>query len=440
MNRTFQPNTAILLACLAALSSMAAAPDHDHAHDEKPTSAKVRVDDAHSDDHDNAEGDGHDHNAHAEHADEVKLSPDAIKTYGIRVGTVEERSLAQSFLAPARIAFNTDAMAHVGSSVTGRVSDLRIKLGDTVKKGDLLAIVDSPELGEAQSDFLLKRTAIDTARPAVQLAKDAYERSRLLLDQSQGIALSEVQKRETDWRAAEGALRAAEASATAAENKLHLYGMSQDAIARLLSTGEIAPQYRVLAPIDGHVLEREVTLGELVRPDRDALMIIANLSTVWVIADVPEARIGSVGKGSVARVKVAAMNDVAMEGTVTYIAPALDPNTRSAKVRIEIQDDSGLLRPGMFAQAMILPPATSGARKVLAVPEEAVHNVEGGPAVFVSVDDEPGTFELRSISVGRPVAGFVEVLSGLYEGESIVISGGFILKAELGKAGAAHEH
>lgn len=421
-------------AWIAAANFAMAGPEHDHSNDKKPAASAA---DMHDEDP-HADNDGHDHAGEA-HADEVKLTPDAIKQYGVTVAPAKKTVLVGSFVAPARVAFNADAMAHVGSAVTGRVSELKIKLGDTVSKGDVLLVVDSPELGEAQSDYLLKRTAAETARPAVQLAKDAFDRAKQLLEQSEGIALAEVQKREAEWRTAEGNLRAAEASATAAENKLHLYGMSQDAVAALTKTGEIVPRYNVVAPIEGQIVEREVTLGELVQPDRDALLVIADLRTVWVIADVPEARVGDATKGSIARIRSAALEDRTIEGTVTYVAPALDPNTRSAKVRVELTDPTATLKPGMFAQATIQPVADN-AEGVLAIPEEAVQTVEGGPAVFVPVEGEPNTFAKKAVKIGPPVAGMVQVFDGLAEGDSLVVAGSFILKAELGKAGAAHEH
>lgn len=418
---------------LIAGSALLAGPEHDHGNEKKPAAS---VADMHDEDP-HADNDGHDHGNEA-HADEVKLTPAAIAQYGVTTASAKKAVITGAFVAPARVAFNADAMAHVGSAVAGRASELKIKLGDVVKKSDVLVIVDSPELGEAQSDYLLKRTAVDTARPAVQLAKDAYDRAKQLLDQSQGIALAEVQKREAEWRAAEGNLRAAEAAGTAAENKLHLYGMSQDAVALLVKTGEIVPRYNVIAPIGGQVIEREVTLGELVRPDRDALLVVADLSTIWVIADVAEARVADAGKGSIARIRSAALKDRTVEGTVTYVAPALDPNTRTAKVRVELADPTGTLKPGMFAQATILPAGDGEA--VLAIPEEAVQTVEGGPAVFVPVEGEPNTFAKKPVKIGPPVGGMVQVFDGLSEGDALVVSGSFILKAELGKAGAAHEH
>lgn len=420
------------IACLAvtALGGVLTADDsHDHAekhsHDDAPA-AKA------------GELENHDKHSHeGEHSDEVTLSEQAINQYNIQIGTARKQAILGAVVSPARVVFNADAMAHVGSAVTGRIAELRVKLGDSVKKGDVLAVVDSPELGEAQSEFLLKRAAVETARPSVQLAKDAFARAKQLHEGTQSIAVSELQRREAELRTAEGSLRAAEAAATAAENKLHLYGMSQAAIAKLLSSGEIEPQYSIFAPIDGQVIEREVTLGELVRPDREALMIVADLSTTWVIADVPETRLGRIAIGSSTQIRTAAGGQT-IAGTVTYIAPALDSTTRSAKVRIEVHEGHEALRPGMFVQATIMPRQSADA--VLVVPSDAVQTVAGGPAVFVPVKGEPNTFAKRSIRVGAAVAGMVPVTDGLAEGEPLVVSGSFILKAELGKSGAAHEH
>jgi cobalt-zinc-cadmium efflux system membrane fusion protein len=128
-------------------------------------------------------------------------------------------------------------------------------------------------------------------------------------------------------------------------------------------------------------------------------------------------------------------------GTVAFISPAVDPSTRSAQVRIEVQDGHVALRPGMFARVEIEAGAAGATPEpVLAVPDEAVQTVEGGPAVFVPVPGEENTFAKRAITVGRAVGGMVPVLSGLKEGEAYVVAGSFLMKAELGKGSAAHDH
>ena len=369
----------------------------------------------------------------------MKLTADAIRRHGIRVARVEKMNLAAAFVAPARVAFNGEAMAHVGSVVKGRAAKLNVRVGDHVKQGDILLVVESVELGEAQSQLLQKRTAAEAAEPAVNAARGAYERAKALHDQNQGIALGEVQKREVEYRVAEGALRGAKAAAIAAENTLHLMGMDQQAVDALVrGGGEIAPQLAVRAPIDGQVIRRDVTLGELVSPERDALLVLANTDTYWVLADVAEARLDGVRVGAKARVTVASLPNAVLEGTVTHVAPAVDPETRSVQVRVEVANGHTGLRAGMFARAEL----TSGAagEPALAVPEDAIQLIEGKPSVFVPVAGEENTFAHRAVSVGKTVGGAVPVLEGLKEGEPVVVSGSFILKAELGKGEAGHGH
>lgn len=238
----------------------------------------------------------------------------------------------------------------------------------------------------------------------------------------------------------------------ASENRLHLLGMKQDEVATLASTSEIAPRHAIKAAIDGQVVQREVTLGELVGPDRDSFMILADTRSFWVLAEVPEAKLAGIAVGATAWITIGSATDQTdggvapkFEGTVSFIAPLVDPTTRTAQVRIDVPAslDNGLtLKPGMFAQAEIVASMPGGVdpAPVIAVPDEAIQTVEGGPAVFVPVADEPNTFAKRSVTVGQPVGGLVPIYSGLVEGERFVVTGTFILKAELGKGSAAHEH
>jgi cobalt-zinc-cadmium efflux system membrane fusion protein len=381
----------------------------------------------------------HDEHGHEAHVDEVKLMPEAIRRNGIRVVAATTRSLVSTVSAPARIAYNSEAVAHVGSAVTGRVSELKVRIGAAVKKGDPLVVIDSTELGEAQSDFLQKRTAAEIAKPMVDLAKNALDRAQKLLGETQGISLTEVENRQRDYQTALGTVASAETAATAAENRLHLLGMNQSTVERLIQTKEIDAKYVVHAPIDGRIIEREATLGELVGPDKEKLMVIADLSTVWVLADVPEAKLPDITEGSKVEISVAVSGAQNFEGAVAYISPELDPATRTARVRMQVANPDLRLRPGMFATALIAT-AAAGAEAVVAVPEDAVQTVEGEPAVFVPVEGEPNTFAKRAVGVGLPVNGFVPIFAGLKEGEKYVAAGSFILKAEIGKAGAAHEH
>lgn len=384
---------------------------------------------------------GHKHRAE-EHSDEVVLTPEAVERYGVQVEQASLYKLRPSFLAPARVAFNAEAMAHVGSPLPGRVVELRVRLGDIVSKGDVLLVVESPELGEAQSEFLQKRIMAQTSVAAVELAKNALDRATRLYEQNKGIALNEVQKREVEFKSSQAAFQTSQSAAVAAENKLHLLGMDQASVEKLAETGEVNPRFTIVAPIPGRIVEREVTLGELVSPEKEALIVIADTTTLWVLADVPEARLPEVSIGAGAWLKSGAVNGHKHEGQVSYISPMVDPRTRSAEVRIAVQCEHGTLWPGMFVQVEITvtDQANPDPPPVIAVPEDALQTVDGVPSIFVPVPDEANTFARRPITIGKPVAGLVPVYSGLVEGEAFVAAGSFILKAELGKASAEHRH
>ncbi len=385
-----------------------------------------------------------DEHAHGdEHADEVRLTSDAIERYGVKVEEAQLWALRPTFVAPARVAFNADAMAHVGSPLAGRVAELNVKLGSVVKAGDPLALVLSPELGEAQSDFLIKRMAAENAQPRVGLAKAAWDRARDLYETTEGsISLTEVQRREAEYKVAVAELRGVQAAAAAADNRLHLLGMTHDAVMALAASGEVDPRFVIAAPIPGQVVHREVTLGELVGPDRESLMIIADTSVLWVLADVPEARVRDVAVGAHAWITIGGDSGTRFEGSVAFVSPMVDPATRTAQVRIEVADTCLGLKPGMFAYVEIVAADSSGAEPapVVAVPEEAIQTVEGRSCVFVPVPDEENTFRPQEVRVGEPVGGLVPVHSGLVEGERFISAGSFILKAELGKGSAGHGH
>jgi cobalt-zinc-cadmium efflux system membrane fusion protein len=394
-----------------------------------------------------AEGDGHNHGKGGEeaHADEVKLTADAVERYGIKIEAAQMWALRPTIVTPARVGFNAEAMAHVGSPLRGRVVEIKVRLGQAVKKGDELCIIESPELGEAQADLLQKRVAKDSAGPVVDLAKASWDRAKGLYDQTQGTSLTEVQRREAEYKGAVAAQRAADAAVTASENRLHLLGMNQAAIDAFLKTGEVAPRYAIHAVIDGQVVQREVTLGELVSPDREAIMVLADLSNVWVLADVPEAKLAEIAAGAKAWVKVGSSESKPLEGQVAFISPMVDMTTRTAQVRIEVAANDLPLKPGMFAQVEIVTTgvgtaAGSEPTPMIAVPDVAVQTVEGSPAIFVPVEGEPNTFAKRAVTIGRTVGGLVPIYSGLVEGERFVAAGTFILKAELGKGSASHAH
>jgi cobalt-zinc-cadmium efflux system membrane fusion protein len=376
--------------------------------------------------------------ADAGHRDKVKLSKEAAEENQIKVEPVTKHVLIPRLHAAARVAFNAEATARVAAPVGGRVAEVKVHLGDAVSHGDELVIVESTDLGEAQSDLLQKNAAVAAAEAAAEAARVSYRRGLAVLEKTEGVARGEVEKRHADLLAAEAAARSAKAAATAARTRLQLLGMPDDAVERVLTTGRIEPTYAVRAPIDGSIIRLDATLGALVAPDKDTLLEMADLRTVWVMADVPEPLAGLVRPGAGVHITTSSSGG-AFDGKVSYVSPTVDATTRSVPVRVVVPNENGALRPGMFASADIEEASDTPPGPVVSVPADAVQTIEGETVVFVPVEGEEDTFAKRAIKVGQAVGDLVPVLSGLQEGEKVVTAGAFVLKAELAKPAAEEE-
>jgi len=371
---------------------------------------------------------------------EIVLTPEAMTGFGIRVDTVSQVNLEDSIVVPARISFDRTAVAHVGTTANGRVSKIMAQVGDLVKPGDALVELESPELGEAENDLLQKRSALATARTNEQVLSVSYERARALYSAKAGTQ-AEMQEKKGALEIARGELRSAEVALQTAKNKLQILGVSDSVTSEILQTGNVSSQLVIRAPIAGQVIERNVTLGEVVGPDKEALVTLADTSNLWVLAEVPEGKLSEVKKGASARIKTAAMSEQVISGKVSNIPASTNPETRTGQVRIEVPNQNGSLKDGMFAQARISLKSTAqkDAKMAIAIPEDAVQLVDGTSAVFVPVGNKPGHFAMHPVTVGEPLDEMVPVYRGLSEGDKIVTQGSFILKADLGKGSVEEE-
>lgn len=366
---------------------------------------------------------------------EVHLTAQAVQSNGVKVARAQLQPLVRTLSVPARVAFNAEAVAHVGTSLHGRVSEWKVRLGDTVKKGDPLAVIDSPELGEAQADYLQKSAVAKASVAGVELAKAIWERNREVYEKTGGITLTQVQQREADYKTAVMAKQGADGAVLAAGRKLRLLGMAQAQVDALAVSGELAPWHTLVAPMAGTVVAREATLGEIVGPDRESLLVLADLGVMWVEAALPEAQCREVKVGAKAWVRMGEDDAAKEEGTVTFLAPTVDEATRTLKARIEIKGSA--LKPGAFVMAQLAAAGPSG--PVLAIPREAVQQMEGKSVVFVPVKGEANTFALRAVILGAAVGDMLPVVSGLAAGDEFVSAGSFILKAEMLKSSAKED-
>lgn len=371
------------------------------------------------------------HHHHEGEDEPLHLTPDAMQANGVRVEAARPQSLDAAVTYPGRVTFDTERMAHVSVPVSGRVAEVRARLGDSVARGDVLLVVDSVALGQAQSDYLQRRTQVQSAHTALEVSRTAAERAERLLAEK-GISVGEYQRRDGDRRKAEADLQAAEAAERAAADQLRLWGMAPADVERLARSARIEPGYAVRAPIAGQVVERHATLGEVVGPEREAVFLLADTRILWVLADVPESEIQHFTTGQAAAITAPALGGGAVRGTVTFIPPAVDPATRTVPLRIEVSGKGLPLKAGMFVEVRFTPAGGPASR--LAVPADAVQSVDGRPAVFLELAGEPGAFRPRTVQPGPAAGGLVPIAAGLQAGDRVVVAGAFVLKAQYEKA------
>jgi len=349
----------------------------------------------------------------------IALSPEALASAGIRTEPVRTRALRTEIETTGAVDFDQRRLAHVSPRVGGRVEAALAELGESVRSGQVLARLDSIELGEAIGEYL-------QARARAEVARESHEReTKLFADRVSS---------EQEMLAARAAAREADTAFRGAEEHLHLLGLSDDRVRALDYDQPRASIYEVRAPFAGAIVERHVTLGEVVEP-QSQLFQVADLSTVWVWIDVFERDLARVHLDDDVEVRVDAYPQVAFVGRVAYLANRVEAETRTARARVEVPNDDGRLRPGMFARVRISDPHGGEAGRtveaVLAVPEAAIQR--DGERSIVFVERGAGRFERRAVRTGRRGEGFVEVVEGLTEGEAVAVSGTFVLKSEASK-------
>lgn len=344
----------------------------------------------------------------------IELPPEAREAVSIKTVTAVEQVLGQELRATAVIKPNENRLAHVSPRIGGRAIEVHAVLGDTVKDGQPLAMLDSIELGEKKSAFLQARTNIEVARRN-------YAREERLFKQQ---ISSEKEYIET-----KGEFERSEAAYRAAREALRLVGLSDAEIDRVTWGGGEHPlsHFFLVAPFAGTVIEKHITVGELVERNQ-AAYTIADLTAVWVLLDIFERDLARVHIGDEVRISIDAYAGETFRGTVTYLSNVLDPATRTAQARVECDNRDGRLRPGMFATATLSVQASTDA-KAIVVSHNAIQQVHGHPVAFV--EEKPGTYAVRELVLGREAGSEVEVRSGLAEGERVVADGAFYLKSIL---------
>lgn len=313
------------------------------------------------------------------------------------------------------ITYDANRVSHIGPRIDGRIVQLAADVGQPVRGGQALAILESPEVGQIRAD--------ETEAEALMLiARENYDRERRL--EEQGIS----SRKELLDALAE--LRRAEASLNSARQRLQVLGAGQGEGAR----------YALTAPFAGVVVAREASLGEMASP-ADQLFTVADLARVWIEFDVYERDLSRVAPGQTVDVTTAAYPGRTFPAQIVYVGDIVDPEKQTVRARVEIPNAGGVLKPGMFATALIR--VGGGGTPVIAVPKEAVQEVEGRQVVFVP-GDAPGEFRAQPVRVGEATDnGRVLILSGLPAGARVVTTGAFDLRSELAAgeiSDAGHGH
>lgn len=321
------------------------------------------------------------------------------------VTTVEFR---EALRVPASASVDETRVARIGASVTGRITELKAVVGQNVVKGQTLAILNSTELSTAQLSFL-------KAFSAKMLAQRAAERAQQLFD-ADVIGLAELQRRQTEYSQAEADL-------SASHDQLKVLGMSEQGIARLEQSRTVNSQSFVVSSITGTVIERTVAQGQVVQP-ADAVFTVADLSRLWVQAEVPEKQSDLVKVGDVVKVAIPALDNRTLDGKLVFVSSTVNPETRTVTARTEVANADRSIRPAMLAVMMI---EDRPARRPV-VPVDAVVRENNKDYVFLKKADN--AYRLVSVSLGGEANGLRPVLEGLKDGDQIVTDGAFHLNNE----------
>ena len=336
----------------------------------------------------------------------VELTP--VLQEKIKLVKVGEAEIREVLRIPGSIQVDEQRIARIGAPVTGRVVDIDAVLGQSVKRGETLATLNSTELAQNQLVYIKALQQID-------LHSKAVERARILLE-SDVISKAELQRRESE-------LSGAQAELSAANDQLQVLGMSPQSIAKLSKTSQMRSISSVTSRIAGTVINRQVNLGQVVQP-ADELFVVADLSRVWAVAEVPEREIDLIEKGQEVDIEIPALDTKPIKGKLIYIGDVVNPQTRTVTVRSELNNAKAAIKPDMLVSMLVQSKPTSK----LSVPVQAIVREEDKDHVFVQI--APNKYRLREVTLGDDYHGMVAIVNGIEAGEVVVGEGAFHLNNE----------
>ena len=336
---------------------------------------------------------------------EIAITPEIQKQ--IKTEAVSNQDISETLMIPGRLEAQNLRLAKIGSPINGRISDIYGSLGDVVKKGQVLARVNSIELTQNQLT-LIKATQL------IGLKTKAVERAKLLFE-ADVISKAEMQRIEAE-------LEAVKADFRASKDQLEILGMSDKAIEKLESSGQVNSYGDVISRTNGTIITKMINLGQIVQPE-DVLFSVADLSKLWGVAEIPEQHVAFVRKDQDVTIEVPALNQK-IQGKIVYEGDIVNPETRTVMVRTEIDNTDLKLKPDMLISMFIQSKKVSK----LAIPASAV--IRENDRNYVFVQNSPNTYRLREIELGHKDGQLINLISGVSQGETIVSDGAFHLNSE----------
>lgn len=361
--------------------------------------------------HDQEKDDGHGHGEpageeHDEEEGQLHLTAEQIRAAGVQLATAGPRTLGTAISFPGEIRFDEDRTAHVVPRVPGVVESVQAELGQAVKRGQVLAVIASQQISELRSEQ-------QAAQRRLELARLTFTREKQLWQERISA--------EQDYLLARQALQEAEIAAANAGQK----------VAAVAPAGK-GNRYELRAPFDAVVVEKHLTVGEVVDETSNAFTL-SDLSRVWATFAVAPRELDKVVSGRGVSVSAPDLG-AQVEGKVNYVGSLLGEQNRAATVRATLANPNGAWRPGLFVNIAVTVERFDAA---VVVPESALQTWEEQTVVFARTDEG---FAARPVKPGRRDAGQVEILEGLAAGTEVAAAGSFVLKSELGKGSAEHSH
>lgn len=331
---------------------------------------------------------------------------------GLSYAPVTEERLARTITRNAEIAYDGTHYARLSSRAPGVVVEVQKDIGARVAKGDVLAVVDSVELGSAKAECL-------QSVEIFKLTKRNFERQQDLISNSVGV--------QSELNVAETKLAESRIALERARQRLRNLGLKPTQMETVENEGDTSSLLELAAPFDGLIVERSAVIGELAESNA-ALFTIADTDTMWAMIDLRPSDLTAVREGQRVSVTVDGLNGETFGGQITWISTRLDQKTRTLKARAELKNRDGLLRAAMFGRARII---TSTGESSLMIPQAAVQWDGCCNVVFVKVNGEQSTFEPRKVRLGYATDEQYEVLAGVRSGETVVTQGSFLLKTQI---------